>query len=156
MLVACDGSDEGRRAATFAAGLHWPSDTSVVVAAVIEPLLAGTVPAWLEEKARSVDAEAMAQAWAREHKADRDHTEQELHQLCQTLPGTFSSAKTIVAEGHPAEQILRLIGAERINLVVMGAHGTGAAERLLIGSTAEKILVHASCSALVVHARPAV
>ncbi len=125
VLVACDGSDDGHRAATFAASLHWPSDTSVVVAGVIEPLLAGTVPTWLEEKARSADAEAMAQAWVREHKADREHKEQELHQLCQALPGVFSSAKAIVAEGHPAEQILRLIAAERINLVVVGRTAWG-------------------------------
>ncbi|HVU89017.1 MAG TPA: universal stress protein [Pirellulales bacterium] len=150
VLLAFDGSPDGHRAVRFAASLHWPTDTSVVAAGVIESLLAGAVPTWLEEKARSADAEAMAQAWVREHEADREHKNEELHQLCQALPGVFASAKCLVAEGHPAEQILRLITAERINIVVVGAHGMGAAERLLIGSTAEKVLSMAPCSVLVV------
>jgi nucleotide-binding universal stress UspA family protein len=150
VLLAFDGSPDAHRAARFAASLNWPADTSVVATGVIESLLAGAVPTWLEEKARSADADAMAQAWVREHEADREHTQEQLHELCQGLPGVFTAAKCVVAEGHPAEQILRLIAAERINLVVVGAHGMGAAERLLIGSTAEKVLSMATCSVLVV------
>ncbi len=154
VLLASDGSPEVLRAAHFAADLHWPEDTSVVVTGVIESLLAGAVPTWLEEKARSADAEAMAQAWVREHESDREHKQEELQQLCQSLSGVFASAKCVVAEGHPAEQILRLIAAERVNVVVMGAHGMGVAERLLIGSTAEKVLSLAHCSVLVVRSQP--
>jgi nucleotide-binding universal stress UspA family protein len=150
VLLAFDGSPDAHRAARFAASLNWPADTSVVAADVIESLLAGAVPTWLEEKARSADAEAMAQAWVREHDADREHKEEQLHELCHALPGVFAAAKCVVAEGHPAEQLLRLVAAERINLVVVGAHGMGAAERLLIGSTAEKVLSMAHCSVLVV------
>lgn len=154
VLLAYDGSDSGSEAAAFAARLHWPADTSVVAVAVIESLLAGAVPTWLEEQARSADAEAMAQAWVREHEAEKQHRQEELQQFCQTLPGVFQAAKTVVAEGHPAEQILRTIGAERINFVVMGAHGMGAIERLLIGSTSERVLSHAPCSVLVVRLHP--
>jgi len=153
-LLAYDGSPSGREAAAFIGRLHWPPDSSAVAVTVIESLLAGAVPTWLEEQARSADAEAMAQAWVREHEAEKEQTQELLNQFCQSLPGVFQSAKTIVAEGHPAEQILRLIAAERINLVVLGARGLGAIERLLIGSTSERVLSHAPCSVLVVRAHP--
>jgi len=154
VLLTYDGSDCSRHMAEFVARLHWPSDTVIVAVGVIESLLAGAVPSWLEEQARSADAEAMAQAWVREHEAEKQQKLDELNQYCQSLPGLFQSAKTVVAEGHPAEQILRTIAAERINLVVMGAHGHSAIERLLIGSTSERVLSHAPCSVLIVRSRP--
>jgi len=154
VLLAYDGSDSGEEASRFAGQLRWPADTSIAAMTVIESMLAGAVPTWLEEKARSADAEAMAQAWVREHEEEKQHKQEELSQFCRTLPAVFQAAKTIVAEGHPAEQILRLIGAERSNLVVLGAHGVGAIERFLIGSTSERVLAHAPCSVLVVRSHP--
>ena len=121
---------------------------------VIESLLAGAVPSWLEERARSADADAMAQAWVREHETEKQQKQEELSQYCQGLPECFRSAKTIVAEGHPAEQILHVLATERANLVIVGAHGLRAIERLLIGSTSERILSHAPCSVLMVRSHP--
>ncbi len=150
VLLAYDSSPCSLEAAKFACGLHWPADTTAAVVGVIESLLAGAVPSWLEERARSADAEAMAQAWVREHEAEKDHQHEEVSSFCQAQGGIFNAAKTIVAEGHPAEQILRTIAAERSNLAVVGAHGQGAIHRLLIGSTSERVLFHAPCSVLVV------
>lgn len=150
VLLAYDSSPCSLAAAKFACGLHWPADTTAAVVGVIESLLAGAVPSWLEERARSADAEAMAQAWVREHEQEKEHQHEELTSFCQAQGGIFNAAKTIVAEGHPAEQILRTIGAERSNLVVLGAHGQGAIQRLLMGSTSERVLFHAPCSVLVV------
>ncbi|MBI2824473.1 MAG: universal stress protein [Planctomycetia bacterium] len=154
VLLAWDGSPSSCAAATFAAGLHWPPDTRAVTLTVVESMLAGAVPAWLEERARSADADAMAQAWIKEHEADKQQKQAELTRFCQSLPGLFRSAAGIVSEGHAAEQILHTIAAERIDVVVLGAHGLGAIERLLIGSTSEKVMAHAPCSVLVVRQHP--
>ena len=64
-------------------------------------------------RARSADADAMAQAWVREHETEKQQKQEELSQYCQGLPECFRSAKTIVAEGHPAEQILHVLATER-------------------------------------------
>jgi nucleotide-binding universal stress UspA family protein len=154
VLLACDGSPSSRAAAQFACRLHWPPETTTMAVTVIESLLAGAVPSWLEERARSADADAMAQAWVREHETEKQQKQEELSQHCQGLPECFRSAKTIVAEGHPAEQILHVLATERANLVIVGAHGLRAIERLLIGSTSERILSHAPCSVLMVRSHP--
>jgi nucleotide-binding universal stress UspA family protein len=156
VLLACDGSQTSRHAAEILGRFTWPSGTTCRVITVIESLLVGTVPKWLEDQARSADADAMAQAWVREHEADKQHHQEELARYCGTLPGPFQTATPIVAEGYPAEQILHAIASESIDLVVVGAHGKGALARLLMGSTSQKVLDHAPCSVLVVreHAAP--
>ncbi len=154
VLLACDGSEASHQAAAMLERLTWPPGTSCQVITVIESLLVGTVPKWLEEQARSADADAMAQAWVREHEADKQHQQEELTHYCGKLPGPFHAAKPIVAEGYPAEQILHTIAAESIDLVVMGAHGKSAITRLLMGSTSQKVLDHAPCSVLVVREHP--
>jgi nucleotide-binding universal stress UspA family protein/quercetin dioxygenase-like cupin family protein len=55
-----------------------------------------------------------------------------------------------VAEGDPAEEILRLSQALRCDLVVMGTHGRTGLRRFLTGSVAEEVLRKAVCPVLVV------
>ncbi len=55
-----------------------------------------------------------------------------------------------MAEGDPAEEILRLAAALRCDLVVMGTHGKTGLGRLLTGSVAEEVLRKAVCPVLVV------
>ena len=55
-----------------------------------------------------------------------------------------------LAEGDPAEEILRLAAALRSNLVVMGTHGRTGLGRFLTGSVAEEVLRNAICPVLVV------
>jgi nucleotide-binding universal stress UspA family protein/quercetin dioxygenase-like cupin family protein len=55
-----------------------------------------------------------------------------------------------VAEGNPAEEILRLAGLVTCDLIVMGTHGKSGLGRFLTGSVAEEVLRKASCPVLVV------
>ncbi len=55
-----------------------------------------------------------------------------------------------LAEGDPAEEILRLSEAQHCDLVVMGTHGKTGLGRYLTGSVAEEVLRKAVCPVLVV------
>jgi len=55
-----------------------------------------------------------------------------------------------LAEGDPAEEILRLSEAVHCNLVVLGTHGKTGLGRYLTGSVAEAVLRKAVCPVLVV------
>jgi len=55
-----------------------------------------------------------------------------------------------VAEGDPAQEVLRLSQALSCDLVVMGTHGKTGLGRLLTGSVAEEVLRKARCPVLVV------
>lgn len=57
--------------------------------------------------------------------------------------------------GRPVDKILDYIGAERIDLVVMGTHGRGAVGHLLIGSVAERIVRRSPVPVLTMHSAQA-
>lgn len=154
VLLAWDGSEATRQAAALLERFTWPAGAEGRVITVVESLVVGEVPEWLQERARSADAEAMAQAWVREHDAEKQRTREELRAWCGQLPAPFRGREPLVVEGSPAEQILQAIAREGIDLVVLGTHGKGAIERLLIGSTSDKLLQHAGCSVLLVREHP--
>jgi nucleotide-binding universal stress UspA family protein len=48
--------------------------------------------------------------------------------------------KTKIVKGdHPAEEILRYVKSENIDLVIMGTHGRKGISRVLVGSIAERV-----------------
>jgi nucleotide-binding universal stress UspA family protein len=52
--------------------------------------------------------------------------------------------------GHPFLEIIRYAKAHDIDLIVMGTHGRGAIEHMLLGSVAEKVVRKAPCPVLTV------
>ncbi|MBX7167311.1 MAG: universal stress protein [Pirellulales bacterium] len=150
ILLACDGQGTSSEAATMLHRFTWPAQTVGKVIGVIESMFAGELPTWLEQRARSADAEAMAQVWVREHEAEKQHRQEELVKLCTSLPAPFANQTPIVAEGHAAEQILAAAAAESAGLLVLGARGVGMLGRILLGSTSERVLNHSPCSVLIV------
>jgi nucleotide-binding universal stress UspA family protein len=155
VLLACDGSESSRQSADWLYQFTWPTGTTGQVIAVIETIFGGELPLWLEEEARKSEADVLAQAWLREHEAHQQSRRKELSALCRDLPPPFSESKPIVVDGNPAEQILKAVNTEAIDLVVLGARRLGTLARWVLGSTSEKVLSHAPCSVLLVRQREA-
>jgi nucleotide-binding universal stress UspA family protein len=77
----------------------------------------------------------------------------------ESLPGRFAwprppdpgvRVEYRLAEGDPADEIVRLAGALPCDLIVMGTHGRTGLGRLLQGSVAEAVLRQAPCPVLAV------
>ena len=63
----------------------------------------------------------------------------------------FPKVETRVELGVPAEKILAFAEKEKIDLIVMGAHGRTGLERAIFGSVANKVVKSAPCPVLTVH-----
>lgn len=150
VLLASDGSDASRQAGQMLHQFTWPADSVGRLIHVMESMFAGELPDWLVERARDPDAEAMARMWVEEHEAERQAKLKQMLEQRQELPPIFHSEEPIILEGQPADQILRTVDEEGIDLVALGARGIGVWRRLLIGSTSDQVSSHASCSVLVV------
>jgi nucleotide-binding universal stress UspA family protein len=59
--------------------------------------------------------------------------------------------ETRVELGDPAAKILEFIKKEKIDMIIMGAHGRKGLERAIFGSVANKVIKTASCPVLAVH-----
>ncbi len=58
--------------------------------------------------------------------------------------------EALLKEGDPVYEILRVVDEKQADLVVMGSHGEGPLEHLLVGSTCDKVVRSAPCPVLVV------
>lgn len=68
--------------------------------------------------------------------------------VAENIPDNFH-AKSIVAEGNPAEQILKQAKQHHIDLIVISSHDTEV-EQMFLGSCSAKVVRHSKCSVLVV------
>jgi nucleotide-binding universal stress UspA family protein len=149
VLFADDGSPAARRAGEALRQFTWPSNVEGTIIRVVESLFAGQVPDWLMKKARSRDADAMAQAWAREHDEELAKATGELSQFEAQLPSLFHGRKPLVVEGPPTQKIMEAIAERQIDLVAIGSRGQGMVQRWLMGSTSEHVFTYAPCSVLI-------
>lgn len=75
----------------------------------------------------------------------RTSVAEELHLLLASLSSAGVPARTHVAEGGAAAEIVRHAAERDVDLVVMGTHGRSGFDRLALGSVAEKVLRKAPC-----------
>lgn len=61
------------------------------------------------------------------------------------------SIATSLLSGDPADALLGLAEAERVDLIVVGSKGMASGGRFLLGSVPNKVSHRASCDVLVVH-----
>jgi len=64
---------------------------------------------------------------------------------------TFPETKTVVVPGVAAEEILKYIQTEGINLLVMGTHGRKGLDKVIFGSVAEQVVKSASVPVLMIN-----
>lgn len=140
----------GPAVTTMLRRIHWPEGTDGRVIGVAEPLLAGPLPPWLEQRARDPDAAAIADAWRHEHDAEITALQTTLATFQAGLPAAFRDHEPVVAQGNPGEQIVAT--AERLgsDLIVVGRAPSDAFSRWLVGSTSEAVLSSGRASVLIV------
>jgi len=63
----------------------------------------------------------------------------------------FPKLETRVESGPAAAKILELAKKEKIDLIIMGAHGRKGLDRAIFGSVADKVVQGAPCPVLTIH-----
>jgi nucleotide-binding universal stress UspA family protein len=149
VLAAYDGSAFGERIAALAGKLSWPEGARGWAISVVPPMFVHHLPDWLQPIQRDPDVQAMADAWQKEYEQQLAGAVEDLKSFQAKLPDIFQATEPIVAQGHPAEQILTLVTRQKIDLTVVGSRGQSAVERLLMGSTSARVVNEAPCSVLI-------
>jgi nucleotide-binding universal stress UspA family protein len=124
ILCAVDFSEASRGAVRHAAVLAEKFQSLLTVATIDDPLLA------------SIDI-------ARPSPRLADDTRYLLQRLVAEVLGERAAAIQIdyvVGLGRPAEELLRIAGDSRTDLIVMSSHGLTGIRKLFFGSTTERVL----------------
>jgi nucleotide-binding universal stress UspA family protein len=147
VLLGYDAPNCSRQAAVVSR-ITWPPGSTGQVIAAIDAL--PTFPTWLEQRARSADAEAIAKVFVHEHEEEVRQLRQKLSEFVKELPPLFHGLQPIVAEGYASEKILSTAAECKADLIVVGKASKSFYQRFVLGSTSEAVLSHAHCSVLVV------
>lgn len=136
IMVAVDGSKEAELAFKKAINVARRNDSELLLAHVIDTRAFQTIS--------SLDGLMMEQAseMAKQTLAD--------YQKMANDSG-ISKVKAIIEYGSPKSVIAKeLPDTEKVDLIMLGATGLNAVERLFIGSVSEYVIRHAVCDVLVV------
>jgi nucleotide-binding universal stress UspA family protein len=133
ILLATDGSEEAKLAASTAAELAGGTDSELHVVTV-GPFLPTMLATTEEEPARL----------AREARRTLDEQ-----------AGMIEAARGTVAQAHlrlggAAEEIVALAEDVGVGLIAMGSRGRGGIRRALMGSVSESVVRHAHCAVMII------
>jgi nucleotide-binding universal stress UspA family protein len=143
LVLGVDGSPNARRAVAFVARLRPKRGCTITLVSVIEPMRlpsAGLMPATVRSRLAGELASANAQ---REARARR-----QLAAASGPLKRAGWRVRAVVRSGAPLPELID--AARGADLLVIGARGVGAVERVLLGSVAEGALSQARGPVLVV------
>jgi nucleotide-binding universal stress UspA family protein len=142
IVVAVDGSWQAALAARWTAHLPLTSADEVVVASVAErPVVLG---AWGYSYTQATEA-FTGEAWTQVQGEARRAVEEGAALLAPASCRT----RAVVLEGHPIPGLTELIATTAADLVVVGPHGHGRLESILIGSVSHALLHSMPTSVLV-------
>lgn len=135
ILVPTDGSPEGERALEYAFDLAREHDARILAIYVANVAGYSSLP--------------METSW--EGISDALHQEGRVATArVEELAPDDIEVETKVIEGSPSRVIIEHATPENCDLVVMGTHGRGGIDRLLLGSVAERVIRRASVPVLTV------
>jgi nucleotide-binding universal stress UspA family protein len=85
-----------------------------------------------------------------EHKKEMEKNREELHEIITKENKKGISIKEFVREGTPADVVLKLIGEEDIDLLILRSCEESRLERMLVGGNNDEIIRAMPCSIFLV------
>ena len=143
ILLATDGSEEAKLAATVAADLSGKTDSELHVVHVF-----GIAPVGSSyPKAANIDGVELENLRRISEQRAREVLDAEVENV-RSVAGAV--AQTYLREGRTAQEIVVLAEEIGAGLIVMGSRGHGGMRRALMGSVSDSVIRHAHCPVTIV------
>ncbi|AEH37117.1 universal stress protein [Halopiger xanaduensis] len=139
ILVPTDGSPEVERALEYAFDLARAHDATIRAVYVVNAAGYGGLP--------------METAWEGISDALREEGRSAVERAEELAPEDID-VETKVLEGSPSRVIVQEASPGECDLVVMGTHGRGGIDRLLLGSVTERVVRRCDVPVLTVQVDP--
>ncbi len=148
VLAAVDASESSHKALTQALRFITHQDTTFVLLGVEAPIVVpptAPIPGVLGD-----DAQIALQEEATFSQMERARTANAIQwaeNLCQQAGMPFTSCSEF---GDPKHVICDMAKQAQCDLIVVGSHGYGMFDRMLMGSVSDYVVHHAHCAVMVV------
>lgn len=137
ILLPIDGSATAEAAARFAEDLALALGSRVIVLGVVQQTIVGTaddadlIDAIADSLCKTVDAE-----------------------VAQLRQAGVDAESLVVVAGSPFSGILEAASEQKVDMIVMGTHGSSGLGRAILGSVADRVARHADVPLVLVPLRP--
>jgi nucleotide-binding universal stress UspA family protein len=137
ILIATDGSKAAEKAVDFGVQIAGLSGAKVYAVYVIDTTPYYSIP--------------LDEVWSKEVYEQLETMGNEItSDVEKAAKAAGLEAESLVLKGDPAERIIKFAEEQSVDMIVVGSHGIGGFERLVIGSVSEKVVRHAKFPVLVV------
>jgi len=126
ILVPTDGSDEVERAISYAIDLAAEQGATIHAVYVINTSTYGSLP--------------METSWEGITDMFKDEGDRAIGRVEELAAEAGVPVEGALLEGTPSREIVRYAEKRDCDLVVIGTHGRGGIDRLLLGSVAERVV----------------
>ena len=140
ILIAYDGSAGAEQSLRLADSVDWPADSTLRIAAVIEPTLlfvGAPMAGGFDIPSPEVDAQITA------------YQQEQVTKAARSLRSADRTVEGIVLRGRPATALIDEATRFGADLVMGGSRGHGTISSLLLGSVSAEVVDHAPCPVLV-------
>ncbi len=134
ILVATDGSDHARKAIGYASDIAAKYKAMIYLIHVVPPM----------HSVAEVDVKKLQDIQQTMAKQIIEEAETEVKKK-----GVESYQSTIL-QGQPAREIIEFARKNSVDMIVMGSHGAGKVETLMLGSVSNKVCHLAECTCVTV------
>ena len=138
ILWPTDFSPLAKTALPYAVDLAGDAGAELVLLHVLTPPMAYAGP------------EIPGVLWGELQQKNRVVAREELRRLAAGVKGPKVRVHTVLAEGVPFDQILRVVKRLRCDLIVIATHGRTGLAHMVVGSVAENVVRRAACPVLTV------
>lgn len=145
VLYATDLSEGAKYALSWAISLAEKYDATISVINIIPDLIEEMSVSMGYDLATNFDFEQLAQLNVEGENTARDSIKEKIKSVCEEMKEDFPGCRTdfneiIVRTGHPVQEIVDAATDGNYDVVVMGTHGHGLIDRILLGSVARGVV----------------
>ena len=143
VLVATDGSKHSRKGMESAADLVKKYDADLVIVHVVEqPRIPESIREYfIGEKVPEEPESTYLESIGKKILSEAEKQARELG---------IQKIETVLLHGNPADKIVKYAKDKGMDMIVMGSHGLGFIEGIIMGSISRKVCNTASCSCMTV------
>ena len=134
ILIATDGSDHARKAIEYASDIAAKYEATVYLIHVVSPV--HSLP--------EVDTQKIQD---NQQKIAKEIIEEAEREIKKKGVETYQST---ILQGNPAQEIIEFARKNSVDMIVMGSHGAGKMEMLMLGSVSNKVCHLADCTCVTV------
>jgi nucleotide-binding universal stress UspA family protein len=154
IVAAVDGSEQSDAVVNEIIRRQFPPESELCVLSVVDPAYPALNSPNVGMDIQFIDTQSYDATQGAAHERARSAVDRAVAMLQATAASRHLAVTAKVLFGAPKDTILEESETFGADLIMVGSHGYGMIERVLLGSVSQSVALHAKCSVEIVRRPP--